>query len=207
MKKKMEKHIILLVFLFTTRLTMASGWEDKIKQFIEFELSHYPKAQLTDLYKNYFQDAYGPGHLIHDTTGAGAYLDREMQDTEWTDTLIWQALGIHNDYYRVNLILVKKGILPRDTLLLGMVESASLARKPDIKSWKEEWAGVLAVIKELHPELPRLAEDEKLIDETLSNGNVVMHHSKTYEEEYNPHYRIIHRTVFNRWRKSYLRYF
>jgi hypothetical protein len=27
------------------------------------------------------------------------------------------------------LVLVKKGFLPRDTLMMGMVESASLARK------------------------------------------------------------------------------
>lgn len=184
---------------------MAADREEKIKQYIEFELGHYPKAQLSDLYKNYFQDAYGPGHLIPDTARAGTYLNSEMQEPDWTDSLMWQPLGIRHDYFRINLIIVKKGILPRDTLLLGMIESAPLARKPDIESWKKEWAEVLAIIKALHPDLPFLAEDEKWIDENLSNGNVVMHHSKTYEETYHPHYRIIHRSVFERWTKTHLR--
>lgn len=204
MEKTMAKNLILLVFLFTTSLTMASGLEDKIIQFIEFEFGHYPKAQLTDLYKNYFQDAYGPGHLILDTTRAGAYLDSELQESDWTDTLMWQPLGIHHDYYRINLILVRDGILPRDTLLLGMVESAPLARKPSIENWKKEWAEVLTIIKALYPDLQFLEEEEKCIEENLSNGNVVMHHSKTYEETYHPHYRIIHRSVFERWRKTFI---
>lgn len=134
-----------MLFLFEI-ISFASDREKRIQQFLEDELDHYPEARLTDLYKNYFQDAYGPGHLIPDTTRAGAYLDWELQQPDWVDTLLYQPLGINHDFYRINLVLVKNGTIPRDTLLLGMVKSAGLARKPDIESWKREWTEVLQVI-------------------------------------------------------------
>jgi len=172
--------------------------------YVEDEFKHYPEAQLTDLYKNLFQDAFGIGHLIPDTTRAGAYLDWELQQLDWTDTLNYQALGIENDFYRVNLRLIKNGAIPRDTLLVAMVKSADLSRNPDIERWKKEWVEVLQIIKEMKPNLPNLESDEKIIAETLSKGDVVMHHSKHYEETYHPHYRIIHKSIFEDWLGKYI---
>lgn len=192
----------IYVFLFLSIITLAGPRKKEIKQFINAELKYYPEARLADLYKNYFQDAYGPGHLIPDTTKAGVYLDWEMKQPDWTDTLLVQPLGIHHDYYRINLILVKNGTIPRDTLLLGLMESALLARKPAIDEWKKEWAEVLQIIKKMKPGLPDMASDEKRINEILEKGDVVMHHSQHYEEAYHPHYRIIHRSVLQRWAKS-----
>ncbi len=191
--------------LFLTVNTFAGNREKKIRQFIEAELYYYPKAQLVDLYKNYFQDAYGPGHLIPDTTQAGKYLDWELKQPGWTDTLTYQALGINHDYYRINLQLVRNGTIPRDTLLLAMVESATLARNPDLESWKQEWNEVLAIIKKTKPNLPGMKSGEKRIEQVFANGDVVMHHSKSYEENYDPHYRIVHRSVFERWREKYFK--
>ncbi|MGE4587919.1 MAG: hypothetical protein AB7D05_11315 [Mangrovibacterium sp.] len=199
----MKITFVFMLFLFEI-ISFASDREKQIQQFVEDELDHYPEAWLTDLYKNYFQDAYGPGHLIPDTTRAGAYLDWELQQPDWVDTLLYQPLGTNHDFYRINLVLVKNGTIPRDTLLLGMVKSAGLARKPDIESWKREWTEVLQVIKKIKPDLPQLRSDEKLIVRTLAKGEVVMHHSKHYEETYHPHYRIIHRSVFEEWKGKYL---
>ncbi len=199
----MTMRIFLCLFLQSGTL-MASDKEKQIVQFIDSELKYYPEAHLADLYKNYFQDAYGPGHIIEDTTQAGKYLDWELQQTDWIDTLSYQALGINHDYYRINLQIVKDGIIPRDTLLLAMVESATLARNPDLESWEKEWNEVLVVIKKVKPSLPGMKADEKQINLVFSKGDVVMHHSKHYEETYNPHYRIVHSSVFERWKGKYL---
>ncbi len=199
----MTMRIFLCLFLLSGTL-MASDREKQIIQFIDNELKYYPEAHLADLYKNYFQDAYGPGHIIEDTTQAGKYLDWELRQTDWIDTLSYQALGINHDYYRINLRLVKDGIIPRDTLLQALLKSAKLARNPDLESWKKEWNEVLAVIKKMKPNLPGMETDEKLINQVFSEGDVVMHHSKQYEETYHPHYRIIHRSVFERWKGKYL---
>ena len=199
----MVMRIFLCLFLLSGTL-MASDREKQIIQFIDNEFKYYPEAHLADLYKNYFQDAYGPGHIIEDTTQAGKYLDWELQQTDWIDTLSYQALGINHDYYRINLRLVKDGIIPRDTLLQALLKSAKLARNPDLESWKKEWNEVLAVIKKMKPNLPGMETDEKLINHVFSEGDVVMHHSKQYEETYHPHYRIVHRSVFERWKGKYL---
>ena len=197
------KVTLSILFIISVINSFASDREKQIRQFVNDELKHYPEAHLTDLYKNYFQDAYGPGHLIPDTTSAGNYLSWELQQPEWTDTLLYQPLGINHDFYRINLLLVKNKVIPRDTLLLGMVESVKLARNPEIEIWKKEWGEVLQVIKKMNLRLPEMKSDERHIRKNLSMGDVVAHHSKHYEEKYNPHYRIVHRTVFERWREKY----
>jgi hypothetical protein len=197
------KTSLFLLLIFSVVSSYATDREKQIRQFVNDELKHYPEAHLTDLYKNYFQDAYGPGHLIPDTTSAGNYLSWELQQPEWTDTLLCQPLGTNHDFYRINLLLVKNHVIPRDTLLLGMVKSVPLARNPAIESWKLEWAEVLQVIKRMNLNLPDMQSEEKQISKNLAKGDVVAHHSKHYEEKYNPHYRIVHRKVLERWQKIY----
>ncbi len=198
--------LLLALAFFVASASFATNREKQIRQFINDELSHYPEVHLTDLYKNYFQDAYGPGHLIPDTTRAGNYLSWELQQPEWTDTLLFQPLGINHDFYRINLLLIKNHVIPRDTLLLAMVKSVPLARNPDIESWKQEWNEVLEVIKQMNLRFPNMKSEEKQISKSLSKGDVVAHHSKHYEEKYNPHYRIVHRTVYERWKERFLNF-
>ncbi len=201
----MKTKVIILIFTATILFLSCSGQKQQIIESIKTEMQYYPELQLKDIYKNFFQDAYGPGHLIPDTASAGKYLGWELSQPEWTDTVEWLPLGSKNDYFRINLSWVKNGILPRDTLLLGMVESAKPARNPDIETWKKEWNDVLSVVKEMHLNLPDFEKDKKTIDEVLSQGEVVMHHSEAYIKKYNPHYRIIHKSVFKRWQESYFK--
>lgn len=193
---------MLLFTLFTTVFSSSDQIEERIKKAILAELKYYPEAHLRDIYKNFFQDAYGPGHLIPDTTHAGRYLDTELKEPI-EDTLKYQAIGPNNDYYRINLQLVKDGILPRNVLLEAMVESAKLARNPDIETWKKEWETTLSVINKMDLNLPDFNSDKKSINETLSKGNVVMHHSEHYKNTYKRHYRIVHKSVFQRWKGKY----
>ena len=174
----------------------------KIEQAIRNELEHYPEARLRDIYKNFFQDAFGPGHLIPDTAHAGEYLNFELRQ-HIEDTLTWQAIGPDNDYYRINLQLVKDGVLPRSVLLEAMVESTVLARNPDIETWKKEWKAAVRVIKKMNLRLIDFKSDLKLIEEQLSKGDYVIHHSDHYNTTYRRHYRIVHKTVFSRWKGVY----
>lgn len=41
-----------------------------------WQMKTYPKSTLKDLYKNFFQDKFGPGHIISDTTSAGKFLKK-----------------------------------------------------------------------------------------------------------------------------------
>ena len=197
----------MLKFLFVFIMVFQINYQvqdSKIEAAIKNELQYFPEARLRDIYKNFFQDAFGPGHLIPDTTHAGEYLNTEMKEPI-SDTLKWQAIGPDNDYYRVNLQLVKDGILPRQVLLEAMVESAPLARNPNIETWRKEWKNTLKVIKKMGLTFPDYEKDKKEIDGLLAKGEYVMHHSDHYLQTYQRHYRIVHKTVFSRWKDSYLK--
>lgn len=193
----------LMINLLCSLLFQEPG-EEQIENAIRSELELYPEAQLRDIYKNFFQDAFGPGHLIPDTAQAGKFLNESLQQTI-KDTVKWQAIGPVNDYYRINLQLVKDGILPRNVLLEAMVESATLARNPDIETWKKEWQKAMNAIQKMNIDLHNYKSDKKMIEKTLSDGNVVMHHSEHYKNTYKRHYRIVHKSVFNRWKDTYLK--
>lgn len=192
---------LMLVFLFSM-LLVAPGKKEKIEQAIKGELKHFPEARLRDIYKNFFQDAFGPGHLIPDTTRAGSYLNYELQQPIG-DTLTWQAIGPENNYYRINLRLVKDGTLPRSVLLEAMVESAKLARNPEMETWKKEWQETMNVMEKMNLQFPDFEKDKKEIEALFEQDEYVMHHSEHYNETYQRHYRIIHKTVFNRWKGIY----
>lgn len=191
--------IILLFFIFTSCDNHDSG----VVQFVDSELELFPEARLTDIYKSFFQDAYGPDHLIPDTVHAGMYLNRELAHEEWPDTLKFQATGTGHDYIRINLLLIKNGTIPRDTLLLAMVKSAPLARNPDIEDFRKEWEKVLTYIEKEYPDIANFQTDKQVINETLDAGNVVIHHSDHYNQTYKRRYRIIHKSVFEQWEGKY----
>jgi hypothetical protein len=178
----------------------------KTEEFVSSEFATFPESRFVDVYKSFFQDAYGPGHLIPDTLHAGMYLSQELQNENWPDTLTWQATGIEHDYYRINLVLVKNGTIPRDTLLLAMLESATLARKPEIAEFKKQVNELYEVVKKQRPNLPDLEKDKAAIDAQLEKGEVMMHHSEHYLQTYQRRYRIVHHTVFERWKNTYLKH-
>ena len=194
----------IIVFFMAFQVNTITDKDKKIEDAIKSELALYPEAHLRDIYKNFFQDAYGPEHLIPDTTHAGQYLNVELQEPI-ADTIKWQAIGPDNDYYRINLQLVKDGVLPRTVLLEAMVESAPLARNPDIKDWEKEWENTLKVIEKMGLNFPEYEKDKKEIEELFANGRYVMHHSEHYLQTYQRHYRILHKTVFERWKDTYLK--
>ncbi len=193
----------MLLILVVPCLMSLPDNENRIERAIQTELKHYPEARLRDIYKNFFQDAFGPGHLIPDTAHAGGYLNYELQQPIG-DTLKWQAVGPANDFYRINLALVKEGVIPRSVLLEAMVESAVLARNPDMETWKKEWQDVMKVIEAMNIEIADFESDKEAIEALLAKDEYVMHHSEHYNKTYNRHYRIVHKTVFNRWKSIYL---
>jgi hypothetical protein len=177
----------------------------KTEEFVNAEFATFPESRFVDVYKSFFQDAFGPGHIIADTAHAGIWVDEELKNDEWPDTIQWQATGIEHDYYRINLVLVKNGTIPRNTLLLAMLESATLARKPEISEFKKQVNELYEAVKKQRPLLPDLEKDKAAIDAQLDKGEVMMHHSEHYLQTYQRRYRIVHHSVFERWQNTYLK--
>ena len=56
--------------------------ENEIKKSVKFQMRNYPESTLQDIYKNFFQDAFGPGHLIEDAEASLNYLQIELGQFE-----------------------------------------------------------------------------------------------------------------------------
>jgi hypothetical protein len=181
----------------------GDNFRHKVKESVASQLKVYPESTLQDLYKNFFQDKFGPGHLISDTAAAKAYLEEELSEFETSANPEVEPIGWENNYVRINLSLLKKGIVPEQVLLDAFIESANTAQMPGIESWKQEWAQILKVIEDLNPDLPGFAQDKAAIDSLLSTGKYAAHHSRRFETEYRPHYRIISRTMFDEKLKAF----
>jgi hypothetical protein len=74
--------------------------KESISRAIQEELTLHPKATLLDIYKNFFQGRFGPGHMISDLDAATNYLTRELKNATEFDSVLWQAVGYEERSYR-----------------------------------------------------------------------------------------------------------
>ncbi len=170
---------------------------DSVKQAIEKQLSHYPNSTLCDIYKSFFQDAYGPGHLIQDTAYAIQFLRHEVEESIESHCQTYEQVGIGENFYRVNLILIKDNKVEIQTFFNALLRSVELSPKPEISQWAKRWSEIEKITSSFKDKIAGDYEkDKQFIEQMLSEGDYIMRHSKTYNTNYHPHYRLIHRTIF-----------
>ena len=175
---------------------------EQIQSAIQSQMETYPLSTLKDLYKSFFQDAFGPGHLMAEGE-AGLermknYLASECGQAKDDVNLCpdYELTGWHGRFYRVNLSLINDGKIPFETFLAAFIRSAEQFMLPDLEDWKVEWDMILAEIEKVAPGLESFAEDKEAIEDLLANGEYASHHSNRYEKTYKPHYRLIERSIF-----------
>ena len=128
---------LTLFFLFCLCLsaTEKKDFEKAVHVAVSRQMQKYPKSTLKDLYKNFFQDKFGPGHIIGDTASAGNYLRRELASyTECTGDIA-EPTGWEGNFLRVNLSVIKNGQIPYATFFDAFVRSvfaADASRVQDI---------------------------------------------------------------------------
>ena len=94
----------------------------------------YPAAEPTDLYKLVFQDMYGPGHLLTDSTAALRYINAELDGMDSVSGMpIYEYTLCDSNFVRVNLSLVQDGIITAERLADAMVRSAEGLPTPNHK--------------------------------------------------------------------------
>ena len=164
----------------------------------------YPKSTLKDLYKNFFQDKFGPGHIIGDTAAAGNYLRRELASYTECSGDIAEPTGWEGNFLRVNLSVIKTGQIPYNTFFDAFVRSVNGIQPVTVAEWKKEWLQIEAIIRSIELALPGYEADRKEIEERLDRGEYVGHHSKVFEETYSPHYRIVSKDIFEKELKPLL---
>lgn len=191
-----------LLFLFISFMSFATysqhSPEQQIREAVERQMQVYPRSTLRDLYKNFFQDCFGPGHIINDTTSAGAYLREELASSEQFKGAYYEPTGYLGNFYRVNLSIVREGLVNYQTYFDVFVRSVNGIQPISVEEWKKEWELINSVISEMNLKLDNYAQDSVEIAQMLKQGKYVMHHSRIFNEAYSLHYRIIDKELFEK---------
>ena len=161
---------------------------------IERQLATYPESTSQDIYKSFYQEHFGPGHIISDTASARRYLMRELSEMGKTQSPYFEPTGGQGDYVRVYLSAVADSLITAERLLDAFIRSANSRQEPTV-SWMEKWEAIVSIIQANKIELEGFETDLPLLTEAARNNQAV-HHSRRYNEAYHPHYRIVERSIF-----------
>lgn len=202
-----KKLLIITLLAFDFTLVWADGniicpddkslARDSIAATLEFQLNLFPQSEYRDVYKHFMQDYFGPGHILTDTIAARNYLRRELNESEIFDGPIYVETGYRGNFYRVNLSLIKEGVIPFDLFFNAFVRSVQNIEPPSSEEWIRTWSAIDEVIAEKNLHFPNESTDKTFLAEQFSNGNFIMHHSRRFNESTNFHYRIISRDEFH----------
>ena len=130
-------HTLLLLFLLT-----ACKQETAIEQAISRQMASHPASTLQDLYKNFFQEQFGPGHLVPDTASATRYLRYELQSMKGESEALYESIGIEGRFVRVNLAVISRGYITIEAFLDAFLRSATCFELPAIDEGKEKWESI-----------------------------------------------------------------
>lgn len=187
---------IITILIMAMSLSMLSAQEINklaLRMAVERQLSDYSKSTLQDVYKAFYQEHFGPEHMISDTAAVRNYLNHELSTMgDERGGLYYEPIGLNGDYVRVYLKAIKDGLITADELLRAFLDSAAARQEPAME-WSTKWGIIIEVLDEIKPEFGS-SERELLLK--ASKENQAVHHSKVYNEAYHPHYRIVDCHIF-----------
>ena len=190
----MRKILLILAIACSFNLFGQSIDTVAMRSAIEMQLVTYPECTLQYIYKSFYQEHFGPGHIISDTASARRYLMRELSEMGKTQSPYFEPTGSQGDYVRVYLSAVADNLITAEQLLDAFVRSANLWQEPAV-SWLEKWETIVSIIQANKMEIEGFETNLPLLTEAARNNQAV-HHSRRYNEAYHPHYRIVERSIF-----------
>ncbi|MBO6024766.1 MAG: hypothetical protein J6P83_07940 [Bacteroidales bacterium] len=190
----MRKLILILALACSFNLFGQSIDTVAVRSAIERQIATYPESTLQDIYKSFYQEHFGPGHIISDTASARRYLMKELSEMGENQSPYFEPTSSQGDYVRVYLSAIANGLITAEQLLDALIRSANSRQEPTI-NWLEEWGTIVNVIQANKIEIEGFETDLLLLNEAARNNQAV-HHSRRYNEAYHPHYRIVERSIF-----------
>lgn len=195
----MRKYLILIILLLVAPLVdMQAVNKKQVRLAVSRQMQQYPASTLQDIYKNFFQDRFGPGHIVSDTARAGAYLREELKQVTALDVPMYEASAERAAYYRVSLAAIKSGLVSYEVFFSAFIRSVTALPGVDVSDWAKEWASIEKIIRSMSLDLPNYEEDARAIEVLLAQGYYAVHHSKAYNLHYQPHYRLIEKKIFEK---------
>ena len=195
----MRKIILFFATLMCLSLFSCQSHFDKqaIEASIEEQYAAYPEMHLQDFYKNFFQDRFGPGHLISDREAALAAITAELAHADTIGCQTTELCGWRHNFVRVSLSVVRDSLITAEQLADALMGSAKAVSDEDLRQWKEEWTFILSIIEQKHPNLPDFNQERQSIQQAFASGQYVFHHSEAFNNAYHPHYRLISVEQYN----------
>ena len=189
---------LLLILALTCSFSLFGQSIDTaaVRSAIDRQIATYPESTLQDIYKSFYQEHFGPGHIISDMASARRYLMRELSEMGKTQSPYFEPTGCQGDYIRVYLSVVADSLITAEQLLDAFVRSANSRQEPTI-NWLEQWEAIVSIIQVNKIELEDFETDLPLLNDAARNNQAV-HHSRRYNVAYHPHYRIVERSIFER---------
>lgn len=143
-----------------------------MKNIINYHRKHFPYSKTQDFVKLLYQSTFGPGHFIKDYEQIERYLNNELINIKEEKNNLYEHIG--NNTVRVNLFPYIEYFNKND-LLNAFYQSMSLYKhnEQNISSFKQN--------------LSLITDDGFLKNYEFTD----VHHTETYRNYYNPHYRVI----------------
>ena len=196
------EHIHLLLLI----INIESKFDMDLSILLE-QIKNHPNQTLQDVYKSCYQDEYGPGHLISNESSAINSLLQEINTIEkdYTPITLFEQTGIYGNYLRVDLTLVRDGVIPFFVLFRALTISATIGGQKSDENWSTIWSEIVEEVKKAELKFENFEEDLTNLDRISKSEDKVVHHSEMYENIYHPHYRIIEKNAFEKFIKPFIK--
>ncbi len=197
--------------------------KDALTAYVEQMRERYPQATLQDIYKGSFQDYFGPSHIMAKRENVIFNLKRELDrmkieqspavvavpasadrkndvEADANDVMekarkYYDQCGWRGNYYQVSLNVIADGIISVEEFADAFI--AGGGAEPEVTGeWMEEWKMIKDAVRKSSPKMMSFEKDAKEITALIADKKYVVHHSREYNQEYKPHYRIIRKDIF-----------
>ncbi len=186
--------LLITIILFSCSKTPK---HPELARFIQNEFETHPKMNIQDLYKFLYQAEFGPNHILDNPVAAKEYLALEAASKSNNNIPLKESCSADGSLLRINLQTFKEKNLSLDTLFLCLEESARRIHGNETH-FKETWKHVGELIDELSIPIP--LESYKEFTKMIRGKNYLpVHHSREYTIEYHPSYRVVVKSVFEKY--------
>lgn len=195
---KIRVFLSIAICLLLNGCSNTVSRQEQMETFVADFLLKYPEATLQDIYKGNFQDKFGPAHLLSDREAVKNYILDEIKNAETLEGEAYQPCGWQSRFYQVNLSLIRDRKVSVDDFADAFMASANGIDTTLTASWLQEWEELQHATRNVSPNLKGFAEDSIRIGQLLKEGKYVVHHSRVFNQHYQPHYRIIRKDIFEK---------
>ena len=167
-----------------------------VKHLVEFHQQQHKDLKVQDVYKLFYQAAFGVEHILADSTEATSYLMSELAaaDSSLPGEPLLERISLENELVRVNLRPFKALNLSPPLLVQVMFQSAR-ETIPDTLMFYRLWNEFSALVRF---GLLKFPPDDLKERESKSEIAVMkpIHHSTEYGGSNRPAYRVVRRAIF-----------